>query len=183
MAGKSARVRSRIVVYGATGSGKTTVARQIGISLSLPVVEMDAFFHRPNWQETPTEEFRANVVEALAQHDEGWVCDGDYRNVIDSILPMADTVVWLRPPFRVAYWRLLKRTITRSWSKELLWGTNRESFRRAFLSRHPILLRGIIRWRAHARSTRMAFAGTPHHATVIELRSSREVEDWLGSLA
>lgn len=36
----------RVVVAGATGSGKTTLARRIGAVLELPVSEMDALHHR-----------------------------------------------------------------------------------------------------------------------------------------
>ena len=173
----------RISVRGHTGSGKTTVARQLGSALGLPVVELDTLFWRPNWQETPLEEFRAKVVEALAKHDDGWVCGGNYNSAVaDLVLPMADTVVWLRPPFRVAFWRLLKRTIIRSWTGETLWGINRESFQKSFLSRDSILLWAITHRRAHVRDTRKALAGIPHHATVIELRSACEVEEWLRSL-
>ena len=93
------RIGRRISVRGHTGSGKTTVARQLGSALGLPVVELDTLFWRPNWQETPLEEFRAKVVEALAKHDDGWVCAGNYNSAVaDLVLPMADTVVWLRPP-------------------------------------------------------------------------------------
>ncbi len=176
------QIGPRIVVYGPSGSGKSTVARQVGEALSLSVVEMDALFHRPNWEETPTEEFRAKVIEALAKHDDGWVCDGNYSRVRDSILPMADTVVWLRLPFRVAYWRLLRRTVTRSRSREQLWGTNRESFRKSFMSRDSILLWGITHWKASFRIIEQALKDIPHHAAVIELRSAREVEEWLRSL-
>ncbi len=101
----ASRIGRRIVVYGPSGSGKSTVARQIGAALTLPVVELDALFHRPNWQPTPEDEFRAKILEALGRHDGGWVCDGNYDIARDLILPLAETVVWLRLPFRVVYWR------------------------------------------------------------------------------
>ncbi len=179
----ASRIGRRIVVYGPSGSGKSTVARQIGAALSLPVVELDALFHRPNWQPKPEDEFRAKIHEALGRHDGGWVCDGNYGIARDLILPLAETVVWLRLPFRVVYWRLLKRTITRFWTKELLWETNRESLRQTFLSRDSILLWGISHWRAHFRNVRQALKEIRHHVTVVELYSMHEVEQLLASLA
>ena len=172
----------RIVVYGPTGSGKTAVAQRIGELLDLPVIELDALFHRPNWQPTPEDEFRARILTALHRGPDGWVCDGNYSAVRDLILPRADTVVWLRLPFRVAFWRLLKRTITRAWTKEPLWGTNYESWRQSFLSKESILLWCITHWRAHHSNVTRALREIPHRATVVELRSSREVEDFLASL-
>ena len=101
----------RIVVYGAACSGKTTVAGSIAEKINVPHIEIDAIYWLPGWEEKPLEEFRADLSDALSQNPDGWVCDGNYSRVRDLTLPFADTVVWLRPPFRVAFWRLLKRTV------------------------------------------------------------------------
>ena len=173
----------RISVFGPSGSGKTTLSRQIGAALNLPVIEFDAIHHLPNWQERPADEFRAIVQQKLDGYHDGWVCDGNYRRVRDIVLPRADTVVWLRLPFRVVYWRLLARTMTRSWRREELWSGNRESFRLAFFSRDSILLWGLTHFRAHFRNVGRDLATIPHQATVHELRSAREVDDLLASLS
>lgn len=172
----------RITVYGPSGSGKSTLGRRLGERLGLPVVELDALFHRPNWQPTPDAEFRNKVLSTISSHADGWVCEGNYRAVRSEILPLADTAVWLRLPFRVVYWRLLKRTITRAWRKESLWGTNYESWRMSFLSRDSILLWGITHWRAHHRNMTKTLAEVPHTAFVIELRSTRELEAFMASI-
>jgi adenylate kinase family enzyme len=101
----------RIVIYRPTGSGKTATAKRMGELLALPVVELGAFFWRPNWNPAPDEEFRAGVAEDLNANHAGWICDGNYTSKVpDLILPQADLVIWLRLPFVVAYWRLLTRT-------------------------------------------------------------------------
>ena len=107
------RIGHRVVVYGQTCSGKTTVARSIAQSIGVPHIELDAIFWMPQWVSRPLEQFRAEVSAVLSSHTGGWVCDGNYSRVRDLILPLADTAVWLRPPFRVIFWRLLKRTIVR----------------------------------------------------------------------
>ncbi len=38
----------RIVVVGASNSGKSTLAHQIGEALDMPVVHLDQLFHEPN---------------------------------------------------------------------------------------------------------------------------------------
>ena len=35
----------RIVIFGATGSGKTTLARRLGETLGLPVMQLDSIRH------------------------------------------------------------------------------------------------------------------------------------------
>ncbi|MGB2695289.1 MAG: AAA family ATPase [Dehalococcoidia bacterium] len=170
----------RICVYGPSGSGKTTFSRRLGALLGLPVIELDAIFHQPGWQPTPDDEFRAKVRDALARCPDGWVVDGNYRAVKPVLLPLADTVVWLRPRFLPTYWRLLWRTVTRASRKQELWNTNRESFRLSFASRDSILLWGITHWRAHQRNALRNFAEIDHSAHIIQLHNDREVERWLG---
>lgn len=161
----------RIVVYGASGSGKTTVGRALGEALDLPFVELDAIFHaQPGWVDLPTGEFRARVTEVLAAHTDGWVIDGNYGVVRDLILAQADTAIWLRLPFRTVYWQLCKRTLRRTKSGEELWNGNRETWRQLF-SRDSMLVWGITSWRQTARTTREALRTIPHGARVIELRS------------
>ncbi len=169
----------RIAVYGPSGSGKTTIGRKLGEQLGLPVIELDAIHHLPNWQERPLDEFRTIVTARLDGYQDGWVCDGNYGGVRELVLARADTVVWLRLPFHVVYWRLVSRTLVRSLRREELWNGNRESFRMAFFSRESILLWGITHWRAHRRNMEHSLASLPHTDDVRILKSSRAVTEFL----
>ena len=175
--------KRRIAVYGPSGSGKTTVARQIGAALGLPVIELDALYHQPNWTPTPDDEFRAKVSRRLDECADGWVCDGNYGMVRDLVLARADAVVRLMLPFRVVYPRLLWRTVSRAWRKQELWNGNRESWRLSFTSKDSILLWGLTHWRAHFRNAERDLAAYGRHLPVVELRSSREVRELLAGLA
>ena len=177
-----ATIGRRIAVYGPSGSGKTTLGRQLGELLDLPVVELDAIHHLPNWQERPLDEFRSIVTSTLDGYEDGWVCDGNYGGVREFVLGRADTVVWLRLPFHVVYWRLLTRTIVRSWRREELWNGNRESFRLAFFSRDSILLWGISHWRDHHKHFERDLARYAHTDDVRILRSPREVDALVAGL-
>ena len=174
---------TKVVVYGPSGSGKTTLGRAIASALGVPHIELDAIYHcRPAWDDLADQEFRAAVRRVLAEHPGGWVIDGNYTPVRDLILPQADSAVWLRLPFRVVYPRLVRRTLRRAVSRELLWGANRERWRDVF-SRESMLIWGIANWRPHHRRTAEALNGTPHSARVLELHSTREVRALLGELA
>ena len=176
------KIGQRVVVYGPTCSGKSTVASHIAQCIEVPHIELDAVFWAPQWVTKPLEEFRAEVSTLLSRCVDGWVCDGNYSQVRDFILPLADTVVWLRPPFRVVFWRALKRTIIRCWKGELLWGTNCESWRQSFLSRDSLPLYAITSWHRHHERTGRALEEIPHHAAVLELRSVRKIEKFVISL-
>lgn len=144
----------RIVIYGPSGSGKSTLGKALAARLGLPYVELDSIFHaHPNWIDLSTEEFRARVAGVLESHPDGWVIDGNYGPVRDMILPLADTAIWLRLPFRVVYPRLAWRTISRSFIGGELWNGNRETLRQTFLSKDSMLLWGLTAWRRTARKT------------------------------
>lgn len=167
----------RIVIYGPSGSGKSTLGKALAARLGLPYVELDSTFHaHPNWVDLSTEEFRARVAEVLESHPDGWVIDGNYGPVRDMILPLADTAIWLRLPFRVVYPRLAWRTISRSFIGGELWNGNRETLRQTFLSKESMLLWGLTAWKRTTRKTGEALTAIPNHARVITLRSTRQVE-------
>jgi adenylate kinase family enzyme len=181
----SLSIGPRISIRGPTGSGKTTLGHTLKQRLGLPVVELDAIYWLPNWQVKPLERFRIDVQAALDACPQGWICVGNYSHVQDLMLPQADTVLWLRLPFRVSFWRLFKRTVTRAWMKQPLWegNPNRESWRKSFFSRDSILLYAITSRKMHVENTLRVLGTTPHHAAVIELQSPRAVQRLLQELS
>jgi len=61
--------------------------------------------------------------------------DGNYRAKLgDLVTSQADMIVYLNLPWRVKFWRVLKRSIVRAWTRELIGGGNVET-RRQFFSR------------------------------------------------
>ena len=173
----------RIVVWGVTGSGKTTLARRLSDTLALPRIELDAIFWQPGWVETPDGEFRAKVQAAVDAAPDGWVLDGSYSRISDIYLSRADTLIWLDLPWRTTFWRLLKRTVSRAWTREALYyeGGPRESWRLSFLNRRSILWWSITRHRSASGSRHKRIAELPASIAVYELRSSRQVREWLGT--
>ena len=92
----------RIIVCGPTGSGKTTLARQVAERIDVPLIGLDSIFWQSRWAAKPMDELRADVYAAIQTYKDAWVCDGNYHQTRDITLPGADTVIWLRLPFRVA---------------------------------------------------------------------------------
>jgi adenylate kinase family enzyme len=174
-------VGQRIAVIGTTGSGKTTLARQIAERLNIPHVETDALHWEPNWVEAPLDVFRERITRALA--GDAWVIDGNYSKVRDIVWARADTIVWLDYPLALVLWRLFLRTMRRVVTRQELWGGNRESWRAQFFSRESLFLWALSSYPRRRREYPALFAQPQHaHLAVIRLRSPRETDAWLAGL-
>lgn len=86
----------RVVVVGCGGSGKTVLARQMGESLGIPVVHLDALFYDEGWEPCGQAEFAARQERAVAAA--AWVMDGNYASTLPIRLRAADAVVFLDLP-------------------------------------------------------------------------------------
>jgi adenylate kinase family enzyme len=129
----------RVNLVGSSGSGKSTLGRALAQALGQPVVEIDDLFWGPNWTPTPDETFLPRLSAALAEPR--WVLDGNYDRTRALKWARATLVVWVDPPYPRVLWQVFLRTLKRSFGGVRLWRHgNRESLRRAFLSKDSILL-------------------------------------------
>ncbi|MCY4111118.1 MAG: hypothetical protein OXF96_04155 [Chloroflexi bacterium] len=173
----------RISVVGLSGSGKTTVARRLARLVDAPHVELDALhWVHPDWAEPSGEEFRAAVGRALA--GDAWVVEGNYRSARAVYWSRVEMLVWLDLPLWVITWRVLRRTLRRVGSSERLWGTQRETFRRGFLSYDSLWLWNVRTHRPRRRLYRDLTAELElRGGQAVRLRSQRDVDQWLKRLA
>jgi adenylate kinase family enzyme len=176
----------RIVVVGNSGSGKSTVARELGEKLEFPVLELDSIYHQKGWEPLPEEEFRVKLAEFALNQE--WVIDGNYTSLgmTDLIWPVADTLVWLDLPRWIVMPRIIWRTLKRAVTRQELWNGNREPITN-FTRLDPE--KNIIRWSwtshdKYRKRYEEALAGPETvHLRVIRLRSKAEVTAFLGSIA
>jgi adenylate kinase family enzyme len=171
----------RINVIGTSGSGKTTFARRIAERLHIPHVELDALHWQPNWTETPVDEFRAKVRDAL--QGDTWAIDGNYSKVRDIVWGRADTVVWLDYAYLVIVGRVIRRTFKRGLTRELLWNENRERLLGNLFSKDSIIWWAMSTYWRRKREYPILFEKPDHsHINFIRLRSQKESDAWLASL-
>ena len=97
----------RILIMGCAGCGKSTLAKELGQILSLPVYHLDVYYWQPGWVETEKEEFIAKQKEILATDE--WIIDGNYRSTLDLRLERADYIIFLDYRRGVALRGIIKR--------------------------------------------------------------------------
>jgi adenylate kinase family enzyme len=158
------------------GGGKTTLAKAIAQKKTLSFIELDAIQWLPNWEERDRADFGDKTSQAIQDADGAWVVDGNYSGYIgDLVVKEADMVVWLNLPWRVMFWRVVKRSIVRAWDKRKICGDNTESWRKLF-SRDSLWWWYIAnRKRLISRGTRflpLISVGIP----VIEITTTRELD-------
>jgi ATPase family associated with various cellular activities (AAA) len=174
----------RIVVVGRTGSGKTTLARELAAALGVPHVELDALYFGPEFSTAPLEVLRERTRKAIA--GERWVTDGNKRAVRDLVWPRADTIIWLDYSLGVSLWRLGRRARRRA---AQLRGEAARTGRRGALPRQLLAAaRGVLTaLRSHAGQRReyaTAFSDPANgHLAVARLRSPRATREWLARVS
>jgi adenylate kinase family enzyme len=171
----------RVVVVGASGAGKSSLARELSVLLGIPHIELDALHWGPNWTEVPSAVRRSRVEAAVAA--EAWTICGNYLPLRDIIWPRADTVVWLDYSMGVVMWRVVRRSVCRCVTKESLWSTNVETWGKTFFSSDSIIVWSWNTWRSirHQYSTLFRAQEWPG-IEKYRFRSPRQTENWLSQL-
>ncbi|HEX7171735.1 MAG TPA: adenylate kinase [Candidatus Limnocylindria bacterium] len=170
----------RILVLGRTGSGKTTLARQLAAALQVPHVELDSLYFGPQFATAPLALLRERTADAIA--GDRWVTDGNKRAVRDLVWPRADTIVWLDYSLPVSIWRLAKRA--RSRTAQLTAEAARTGQRAALPRQLWAAAKGVLTaLRSHAGQrreyTRLLALPANRHLAIVRLRSPRATREWL----
>jgi adenylate kinase family enzyme len=168
-------VPGRILVYGVTGSGKTTIARRLSEASGIPWHHVDDLTWEPGWSEVPLEEQRRRISETCA--GERWILDTAYGKWLDIPLGRAELIVGLDYPRWLSFGRLLKRSLARAWDKRPVCNGNVESWRNLF-SRNSILLWHFKSF-SHKRRRMREWQAPP----LVLLQSPKEAERWLERVA
>lgn len=171
----------RIHVIGNSGSGKSTLAARLALALDVPFVELDSLNWQPGWiglNEADPAEFERRIREAT--HGDAWVIAGSYSNFSRRIFwDRLQSVIWLDLPVPQLLWRVLARSWRRWRSKELLWGTNYESFwPHLKVWRRESLVWWIVTQQGRKRREMRAAKSEPgwSHIEFIQLTSAAAVE-------
>lgn len=168
---------SRVLIIGTTSTGKSTLGAQLADRLGVPFVEMDALFWGPDWTQRPKDEFLAAVEQASAE--ENWVMAGNYTSWQRYSLDRATTIIWLDYSFPRTFWRCLKRTCIRVFTRQQLFSGNRERFRKSFLSRDSIIVWLFKTWGPNRQKFSGLLEGMPKSEYITVLQQPRDTENFL----
>ncbi len=100
----------RIHIIGGTGSGKTTLARKLGIHLGIPFYDLDEVGYEGGSGAKRPIDVRLADLKCIAAQS-AWITEGGFILWIDELLQAADTIVWLDLPWRIRRWRIITRHI------------------------------------------------------------------------
>src|SRR5579875_3123502 len=161
----------RVAVIGCGGSGKTTLANELGRRLGLPVVHIDSHYWRTvggERVESTPDQWKA-CHQRLIQQD-AWIMDGMKLGVLGERLARADTVVFLDLPTRQCLSGILRRRL------------RYRGRLRPDLGVYDRIEWGFLRWvwlfRRHQRAKLLEMlAAFPGDKIVLGRR--REVTEWL----
>ncbi len=173
----------RIVVVGTTGSGKTTLAGRLASRLGFPHAELDALHWGPNWAHASDEELRARVDTATSVL--AWVVDGNYSVCRDIVWGRAEAIIWLDYPLWTVFWQLWNRIWRRWWTRELLWGNNREPLLVHFkLWSDDSLIKWLFKtyWRRKRQYPALLSSPEYSHLKVFRFKHPSETETWLDTI-
>jgi adenylate kinase family enzyme len=168
----------RVLVYGVTGSGKTTLARKIAEKTGLPWHSVDDLTWEPGWVGVPLAEQR-RCIAAICAGDR-WILDSGYSSWIDIVLARVELIVALDYPRWRSLARLARRSLARAIDRRTICNGNTETFR-LMLSSDSILV-WHFRSFARKRGRMRAWAADPAGPAIIRLTSPAASRRWLASL-
>jgi len=151
---------ARIVILGCAGSGKTTLAHQLGERTAAPVICLDAIW-QPQWETGDVPAFRGLMKAAHAGG--AWISEGNFAaTTFDIRLPRADLDIWLERPKLLCAWRATLRVFRRGEAHRI----GKLAYVLWFIWKFDAVNRPLI------EANRIAHGP---HVPVIHLRNDREI--------
>lgn len=99
----------RIMIFGFSGGGKSTLARKMGEILDIEPTHFDAIHWLPGWVES-TREYKKEMIKPVLER-ERWIIEGNYHRIYwNERLELADTVIFIDVNRFICLWQAWKRS-------------------------------------------------------------------------
>ena len=83
----------KISIIGGSGTGKTTLANNLGKELKIPVYHIDGINYFENWKQRDKEERDKIILEKVQKQQ--WIIDGTYMSTLEKRLSKSDLIIYL----------------------------------------------------------------------------------------
>lgn len=83
----------KISIIGGPGTGKSTLANNLGKEMNLPVYHLDGIHHLKNWVPRNKNERDRMILEKV--QESMWVIDGTYTSTLKERIEVSDLVIFL----------------------------------------------------------------------------------------
>lgn len=166
----------KIAIIGYSGSGKSSLASQLGRHYGILVLYLDQVHFRPGWQEVSNEEMIPQVQTIMDQA--GWIIDGNYSGVLYSDrMVQADQIIFMNFGRLRCLWRAFKRYLTYN-------GSSRPNMAPACPEKLDLEFIRWILWEGRQRKQRDRCQVTcsQYADKVLVLKNQKQVDDYLDRL-
>ncbi len=84
----------RIMIFGFSGGGKSTLARKMGEILDIEPTHFDRLHWLPGWVES-TRDYKREMIKPVLERDR-WIIEGNYHHIYwNERLEKADTIIFI----------------------------------------------------------------------------------------
>lgn len=83
----------RICIIGGSGTGKTTLANNLGKQLKIPIYHIDGIHYLKDWKVRNKDERDRIILEKI--DEDKWIIDGTYNSTLKQRLEKADFIIYL----------------------------------------------------------------------------------------
>ena len=164
----------RILIIGCGGAGKSTLARQLGEKLGIPVVHLDKLFWKPGWVESAPEEIDAKIMEELRKPK--WIMDGNFNRTLPQRVKYCDTIIYLDFSRTACLMGVVKRILT-------TYGTVRPDMGEGCPERFDLeFLKWVWNYNKNKRERNYRLLNEAEGVETIVLKNRRMVKRFLASL-
>ena len=84
---------NKVVIVGGPGTGKSTLAKNLGKQLNLPVYHLDGINYFANWK--PRDKKERDKIILDKTNECKWVIDGTYNGTLDERVKKSDLIIFL----------------------------------------------------------------------------------------
>ena len=164
----------RIIIIGCGGAGKSTLARQLGDKLGIPVVHLDKLFWKPGWVESSREEIDEKIFAELQKPR--WIMDGNFNRTLPERIKYCDTVIYMDFSRFACMMGVAKRILT-------TYGTVRPDMGEGCPERFDLsFLKWVWSFNGKNRENNYRLLKEARETEIIVLKNRRQVKAFLDSM-